>query len=293
MPIVIGYQDQVPSAVVSGGDYVSTLPLTNIQTDDLQEFARTSSLDLADTQFIIDLGALREIGLIVIGPINASPTLQYRVRGYADAAMTVLKYDTTQLEIESGTEIDWTDTNDWLEWEDVNFWLGIIPSEFADLPLYIIHAIPAADADDGVALRWKFELFDETNSDGYLEFKAMLFRVFRPQFNYAPDSNAFKFFFLEDTETSKGGRETFSEIAVGRTGRFVWPAIEEDEGFDEWMRIALLSRTSRRIFVVPEESDTGERLRLRAYPARFVDTPALAQLNVALGSTSIDVKEEI
>jgi hypothetical protein len=294
MPFCLGYQDYLQNAVVSGGSWVTTLPLTNVQTDDLQEVARTASLSSSDTQFTADLGAPKGVGMIVVGPINASPDFQYRIRAYSDAALTLTKLDTGLTSITSGAVIDWTVPGDWLEWEDVNFWSGITPSELSDLPLYLVETVPEASPTDGQAQFWKFEFFDAGNSAGYLDIGgAMLFRMFRPELNYAPDSNNFNFEFLQDTNESKGGRVTFSETAIRRQARFSWPNVSEDSGFDDWMRIALLSRLSRRIFVLPEETDTGDRLRLRAFPATFKSTPALAQLNVARGSTAVDVIEVI
>lgn len=292
MPFAIGYADYVPKSVVTGGSYLAALPISNIKTDDIEEVARTASLDPTDTQFNIDTGSIPAVGLIVIKVNNASPNLQYRVRSYSDAAMTSVSFDTTQTQIESGSQVDWSDPDTWLAWEDANFWTGIVPSEYGDLPFYIVVPIPAADASQGQVRYWKFEFFDETNIDGYLDFgSAMMFRIFRPQYNYAPDSNSSDLTFLQSMEESDGGRRTYEEKGLRRVVRFSWPVITEAEAFDDWMRIGLLSRTSRRIFILPEETETGDRLRLRAFPATFTKSPSIAQLNVSLGSTSVDAEE--
>lgn len=293
MPFVIGFNDYVPEAVVGGGGYVPELPLTNIQTDDLEEVARTSSLLPADTKFTVDLGTTKAIGIIAIKVNNASPDLTYRIRSYADAGLTTVQLDTGVLSIESGTVVDWTDTNDWLEWEDANFWSGITPSEYGDLPLYIIYTVPIAQISAATARFWLIELFDEDNPDTYLDIaSAMLFQIYRPEFNYEP-GGTFSFEFLQDENESKGGRRVFHEVGIRRQARFSWPSISEDAGFDNWMRIVLRSRTSRRIFIIPEDTETGDRLRLRAFPATFKTAPALAQLNIDRASTAIDVLEVI
>ena len=292
MPFAIGYSDYVPKSVVSGGSFVTSLPLSNIKTDDIEEVARTASLDPADTQFQIDTGSIPAVGLIVIKVNNASPNLEYRIRSYPDAAMTALSFDTTQTQIESGTQVDWSDPNTWLAWEDANFWTGIVPSQYGELPFYIVVPIPAASASQGLVRYWDFKFFDESNINGYLDFgSVMLFRIFRPQYNYAPDSNSSDLMFLQSMEESDGGRRTYEEKAIRRAVRFSWPVISEAEAFDEFMRIGLLSRTSRRIFILPEENETGDRLRLRAFPATFTKSPSIAQIKVSRGSTSVDAEE--
>lgn len=292
MPFALGYKDCVPTSVVSGGGWLPELPLSNIKTDDLEEVARSASLDPADTQFVIDTGAVPNVGMIVLKVPNASPNLQYRIRSFSDVGLTQMAFDSTLLQIESGTSVDWSDSSTWLAWEDPNFWTGIVPSEYGDLPLYIVSTIPAVDSAKGQNRYWLTELFDETNSDGHLDVASeMLLRIFRPEYNYAPDSNLFQPKFLKDTEESKGGRRTHNEIAIRRVSRFNWPMISEEEAFGQFARIGLLSRDSRPVFLLPEETDTGDRLRLRAFPATLNESPPIAQLNVALGSTSIDAEE--
>jgi hypothetical protein len=293
MPFAIVYQDYARNAVLGGGNFVSTLPRANLQTDDPRTVARTLSADADDTFITADLGAIRQIGGIVLGPTNASPGSSYRIRSYADAGMTVAKYDSGVKEL-SGAVVDWSDTNEWLEWEDPDFWLGLIPSDVEELPLYIVETIPAAQVGEGNAQWWKIELFDPGNAQGHIDIgRLVLGRVFRPVNNYEPGSNEFSFQWLTDVTESIGGLRTYWERGMRRSGRFSWPVVDESEAFDDWFRLGLRSGLSRQVFIIPEESDTGELLRKRAFLATLTKSPPLVQINLDLASTSIDAEEVI
>jgi hypothetical protein len=293
MPVVIGYQDYAAMATFGGAaSFVTGLPLTNVQDPDPRTVARTASADPADTQFTVNLGAARPVGLIAIGPLNMSPGSTGRIRGYSDAGMSSEVYDTGVLTVE-GTLIDWADTDEWLAWEDVDFWLGVSESEVAELPLYLIHVVPAASAAQATAQFWKVTLEDTANFDGYIDIGGVHFmRVHRPAWNYG-EGNSFELTWLTDVAESLGGLRTWWNRGMRRRLRLTWSALPQDEVFDDWFRIALKSRTDKPVFLVPEEGDDVTNMRKRAFLATLTATPAIQQIVHALAAVSIDAEEVI
>lgn len=286
MGFALVYENFADQGVLSGGAWL--MPAANLQDADLGAVARAGA---AGALVNVDLGGLKPVGGIVLGPTNLSPGATYRTRAYQDAAQTILAYDSGVLTVQ-GNAVDWSRPAAWLEWEDPNFWLGIVPTDAPELPFYVAHLIPAASSGAALAQFWRIEAADPGNPDGVIDFGRLLMgRIFRPSQNYAYDGNDFGIEPLVDITESLGGSEAFWDRGMRRTFRASWPTLPEAEAFDAWIRIALRARTSRQVFVVPEESDAEDLMRKRAFLARFRATPRLAQTFFQHAASSIDLQE--
>src|SRR5260221_31083 len=178
--IVILYENFADSGILSGGSWLSALPLANMQDPDIQKVARSSNATNAATLFTINLGSAQPVDGIALGPVNISPGATWRWRGYSDSGYSVLVYD-SGVQIASGSVIDWTGpSSGWLEWEDPGFWYGIAQA-LDELPQYLFHIAPTAQ----LVQYWKLEIFDAANANGFIQIGRLLIaRAFRPSINY-------------------------------------------------------------------------------------------------------------
>lgn len=79
---------------MSGGSWVPSLPITNLQDRQLQKVARTTSAALTATQFDIDLGQPRPIGVVALVNHNISVTGRVKITGATSAAAFVNLFTT-------------------------------------------------------------------------------------------------------------------------------------------------------------------------------------------------------
>lgn len=96
---IFGYRNFVDlsGTTLSGGDWRSSLPLSNIADRRLAKVARSVTDATADTQFDIDLGAARTVRALSLNAFNLSLSGTIRLRGYTGAGHTSEVYDSTAL----------------------------------------------------------------------------------------------------------------------------------------------------------------------------------------------------
>ena len=283
---VVLFENDADTATLSGGSYRSTLPRTNMQTADIRTVARTTDAANASTMVKVDLGAIKQIDGVALGPINASPGATYRVRSYSDSSFSTLKYDSGTRTL-PGTVVTSTD----LEWEDSGFWYGLnTETLLPELPVFLIEIIPAASLTLAQQQFWKIEIFDSANASGYLDIgRLFMGRAFRPAINYDED-NGFGLSALTDMVESLGGKRTYFERGIRRTLRLSFKYLTETEAFGDAFRMAVKARDSRQIFIVPDYGDTTY-LQERSFLATFKTIPSIQQLLVSRGATAIDAEE--
>ncbi len=263
-----------------------TLPLTNLQTADINQVARSSDALNASTKFKINLGSVAPVDGVAFGPCNLSPGATWRWRGYSDAAYTSLIYD-SGIQTTSGAIIDWTDPANWLEWEDAGFWLGISDfAQFSELPQFFYHIAPEAQS----LQYWQLEIFDTTNPDGFVEIgRLVIARAFRPTNNYS-EGNATGLIALTDVEESLGGLRSYFERGLRRTFQATFPRLPESELFDDVFRLMLRAGISKQVFIVPDPADDEFGGR-RSFLATLKQPPIIQQLLLADGSTALEFEE--
>lgn len=291
MPFALIYQNFADNAVLGGTAFLSSLPATNMQDPDIGVVARTTAV--TETTITVDLGNSRPVGGVVLGPINIGPGGQWRIRSYADVALSDLQYD-SGLKTRSGTLMDWADVPHWLEWEDDNFWDGVLSDDLSELPFFIVEAIAAASASAATAQFWKIDLIDPSNAQGYFNVGRLLMgRIYRPSLNFAPDNNDFAVQWLSDVGETLGGFRAWWVRAMRRTWRMAWPSLPEDEAWSDWFQIAIKSRIDQHVFVIPDEADDEALMRKRAILATLKQSPSIALANVSRAALALDAEEVI
>lgn len=281
---VLLYENFADSGIFSGGSWLAALPLTNMQDQDVELVARSTNATAASTKFTVNLGRVRAVDGIAFGPTNITPGASWRARGYSDAALTILVYD-TGTQIVSGDIIDWSDVDEWLEWEDPGFWYGLAET-LDELPQFFYHVTAAAQS----AQYWLIEIIDPTNADGAIDIGRLLIaKAFRPSINYG-EQNDLSLMPLTDTEESLGGKRVYWERGIRRAYRCTFGMLEEGEIFGDAFRMQLRSGISRQVFVVPDPDDETFGSR-RSFLATFKQLSPLQQLLIAAGTTAVDLEE--
>jgi hypothetical protein len=280
------YENFADDGIFVSGFGSWTLPLTNLQTADINQVARSSSATNTSTKFKIDLGNVSPVDGLAFGPCNLSPGATWQWRGYSDAAYTSLIYDSGVQTI-SGEVVDWTDTASWLEWEDSGFWLGISDfAQFSELPQFFYHITPITKS----AEYWLLEIFDTANSDGFVEIgRLVIARAFRPSNNYS-EGNSTGLIPLTDVEESLGGLRSYFERGLRRTFQATFPRLPESELFNDVFRLMLRAGISKQVFIVPDPDDDSFGQR-RSFLATLKQPPVIQQLLLADGSTALEFEE--
>ncbi len=93
-------RNRIDGATLSGGSWVATLPLTNLQDRRLSKVSRSSADSLAAAQFAADLGAEYHTRVVSLHGHNLSTAANVRVRGYQ--ARTFARADTATYVNEDG-----------------------------------------------------------------------------------------------------------------------------------------------------------------------------------------------
>ena len=105
--ITLAWQNRTDEGTLSGGSWLSTLPLTNLQNRQVQKVARSSAATTASTQFQIDLGQPRAIGVVALVVHNISVSGYARISG-SDSAAAFINLLTFPADF---TNAAWTKTN--------------------------------------------------------------------------------------------------------------------------------------------------------------------------------------
>lgn len=282
--IRIIYDNFAEAGIVSGGSWLTGMPLTNMFDQALGLVARSTNATTGSTQFKIDLGIVPVVGGVAVGPTNLSPGAQYRVTSYFDAGFSVLAYDSGTKFIQ-GTTVDSLD----LEWENPDFWYGIDPT--LQLAPWIIEIVP--DDQVGVtsaAQYWKVEMIDPENADGFVEVGyCIIGRTFRPSLNY-DENNSFTRIELTDTIEALGGHRDYWHRGSRRSLKVTWWRLDEPEGWGDVYRMMTTLGTHQPMFVVPDPDD-DENLQKRSFLATFANSPELRLIIQDGVTTGFDLEE--
>ncbi len=223
--VALCYPNYTDLGTLSGGTYTAGLPLNNAKNRIFAKKARTTNLTAANTLFNLALARVRPVGCVAIAAHNFSATSTVRIRVYAEIAQTTLLYD-------SGVISVWPavyDSSSELEWEYNNFWEGTLDEtdRAAFTPLFThIFEIQIAESI-------KVEIFDSTNTAGYVEFgRIFVSDVFQPAINMIYGVE-FGYENATEIESALDTTEYFDRKRQKRTATFQFDALSESEAFQK------------------------------------------------------------
>jgi hypothetical protein len=215
---------------LSGGSWEADLPLTNLQDRRLHKVARSTNDDAASTQFNIDLGVARSVGLLALPKHNLSAGATVQWKGGTSAGDDDV-YDSGALALTfSGVSAE--------DRDGINF----------------AHVHIPATAQS--ARHWTCEIVDTSNADGYVELgRLVIAGAYTPTINMNVGA---KLGLETDTERSvtDGGAAVFNAKPVRRNAMFVLDHLTTAEAMDSAWKLQRKAGTAEQVFFVFDKSDT-------------------------------------
>jgi hypothetical protein len=229
--VTLCYPNRVNESVLSGGSWLTTLPLNNIKDRVMSKVARSTNLTLSSTQFNITLAQERSVDVLALANHNFSSSAKIRVRFYADIGATILLEDSGWYDVWKSI-IPTQDT----EWEFDNWWDGKPRQD--DINLYtklVVYRLSETRTPKFI----KVEVDDEGNSDGYIKIgRLFISKAWQPEYNasygisYGHSTNA-----DIDTAMDTNRTEYFRQYTPKRTVSFSLEQIDEEAGFQRILRM--------------------------------------------------------
>lgn len=135
--LILGFPNRADAATYQGGNWLASLPISNVGIREQWKVAR--SVNLTNTSWQMDLGRVTNLRVFALANHNLSLTATWRILIGSQAGGSDI-YD-------SGNQAVWTmsfDT-DMLEWESASFWEGAVddPTDYQGYPFLAIHALPS------------------------------------------------------------------------------------------------------------------------------------------------------
>ena len=158
---LIGWPNRAPTAAFSGGNWLPSLPLTNLRNRQLWQVARSTNAANVSTQFTMDLGSEAILRCFAFPGSNLSKNARYRVQlgttlGGNDVHDTMWN-PAWQLSFDSELPM----------WQAKSYWAGAVdkPKAYIGNPYAVIHTFP-----DWFRARFVRVLIDDSaNPDGYVQ----------------------------------------------------------------------------------------------------------------------------
>lgn len=281
--ILLAWQNRIDTATLSGGSWNASLPLNNVKSIVYQKVARTSNLALANTQFAIDFGKARPVGVLALLAHSISESGRFRVNGNDTASFTSPAYNSGWIDcFPSGTL-----PPDVLNWEDDNFWFGrLSQDDLANLQSPIVHVLSSEQN-----LRyWRVEIDDGFNADGYIDIGRVVFaRAWRPGLNYSYGADT-SYFDNSPSVTTLSGTEYFDERPRGRAFQFTLDALTDTETYNYALEMQRIAGVVNEVLIIPDSEETG-LIPLRAFAGRLTALNGIKVTQPTRHSASFEIKE--
>ncbi|WP_306603940.1 hypothetical protein [Azonexus sp.] len=252
--ITLGLANYIDEAVLTGGAWMGTLPLSNVQNRRLSRVARSANALAASTKFDIALSKARRVRCLALIVHNLSVSSTVRVLADDEASFATPLYD-------SGAVAMWpsgTISDDLLEWEDDNFWLATVSQEaVAGYQAPFIHLLPAAIP----ARYWRVEINDTANPDGWVHIgRVYIADAWTPDYNLEY-GNDLSFEDVSAVETSLASEEFFEARRKRRKFRFNLPRLSINEGYQQALDLERRAGTTGEVLVVADPDDVQNGVR--------------------------------
>lgn len=243
--IQLGWKNYADSAVLSGGSWTTTLPLSNLQRVSRALPARSANALAASTKINIDLQFVRGFRGIGLLRHTGSQTATYEITaGTTPGGSDVYASGALQM-------WDATPTLD-LAWEDPNWWLGTLNAEDIEgYPIDLIH-----DIGSNIRARYlTIQITDTGNPAGYFQAARLLIMpLYSPpvtfslgaRFGWEPRSEA---------KESLGGVTYFDRKTSVRVFRFGLPVLARSDTYGQILELQRIAGNSGEVLVIQDADD--------------------------------------
>lgn len=282
--VSMAWPNIIDETTVSGGSWMASLPVTNVQNNRISKVARSANALLASTLLNIDMGATpSSIGLLALVVHNLSASAKVRIRADDAADFATPTYDSGWLNVWPVGIIP----QNLLEWEEDNFWLGTVSQNaIAGYRAPFTHYLPTA-----LPMRyWRIEIDDTGNSDGWVQIgRVFLGKVWSPAYNMTygmsigySDASA--------SESSLTGEEFFDVRTRYRVHKFDLGFLSKEEALTYVLAMQQQLGTSGELLISADRSD-AENVPRTCFLGRMVSMAPVTAAFYQGWTTSFDIRE--
>lgn len=287
---LISWPNHADASTLSGGSWLSTLPLNNLKSRFKTQVARSTNLSEASLVINSDLGRSRYVTSLALIGHNLSTNATVRIRYWSDDNMEVLVYDSGYVDVWPR----WYDTLD-LRWADDNFWTGrVSQSQLGNMPSIFFH-IPQVSAFDprSQAVRAvTFNIKDDYNTDGYVQ----VGRLYLSE-NWTPVRNMSYGVTIawndpSVVDVSLDGTEYYEQRPKFRTVAFTLDNMEYAEGVNKALLMGTDRGVTKDVLFIFDPSDP-KLLQQRSFIGRLTQLNPLEHPRFNRTSMAFALKEII
>lgn len=223
--LILGYNNLIDSATLSGGSWHASYPLANLKSRVLAKKARSNNDLAASTVINVDLGIARKVQAFGAIASNLSATnATIRLRGSNDSSFASSAYDSGLL----ATTVQTPDVT--LAW---------------DTPVTVRY--------------WRLEIADTLNTSGYLEIgRLFLGQALRAGDNYSKGAEL-GYQSRSTVVTSLGGVEYFDRVNNRRTFNFVFDWLTAPEAYQTVLEVQKLADITEEVLLLADHEDNSYR----------------------------------
>lgn len=284
------WPNRIDAATLSGGSWLSALPLSNVKSRFRAAVARSSDLDESSLEINIDLGSKKYITSVAIAGHNLSATASVRFRAFSDAAMTTAIYDSGYVDAWPR----WYDTLQ-LRWSDENFWSGrITEAQRAAMPALWLHMISNGTfVANATSMQYaKINFKDDANEDGHIQ----LSRVFMAE-DFCPVTNFVYGATLgwsdpSTVDTALDGTEYFESRTKYREVLFQLKYMSLSEGANKALMMTL-DRGITKDFLFVFDPSNQQLMQQRSFIGRMSELSPLEYAMFSRNNMQFKLKEMI
>lgn len=295
---MIGFPNRIDDAAVSGGTWVSTLPLANIKSRVLGKVARTTSAATAATQFDADLSTtsmvvgalgLQSFGESAFGDAGGSGF----VVSYGAPAVRIVAAVNHNLTITATARVRGSTVSDFSTTVYDSGWINAWPYAYTaeqreGFTATFVHILSA----DTSARYWRVEFDDTANPAGYIEVgRVFIGPSWSPAINISFGAEL-GWNTTTDVQQSASGVEYFYHRAPYRVQNVKMDFLTIDEGMANAFEIQRLAGIDAEVFWIYDPDDTTHALR-RRFLGRLQTLSPVIHPYFEFTSTAFSIKEII
>lgn len=280
--IGLSFQNLSDAATLSGGSWVTTLPLSNLQQTLMAKVARSTNVVNASTLIRIDLLATNvNIRLMALIRHNFSSSATYQIYAGTTPGGSNVYNSGIPLPVWPPVFLPGD-----LEFEFDSWWLGyVIDSNIANYPASLWH-----DAGQNYQARyWSIQINDTTNAAGYVQMSRLwMGQLWIPPHSY--EYGATTIWEARDVEAqSLGGVLYYDPRPSARVFSFSLGALTHQEAFGVIFEIQRVVKNSQQIVVIPDMDD--QYFFKRNLLGRLRKMDPIKQLTWKIHQAGFDVEE--
>lgn len=278
----LAWGNLIDTSIISGGDWVSTLPLANLKNRTLARVARSNGIATTATWFDIDLGPDKTWQVLSLIGHNLSLSARYRIRASELSSFSTTSHDSGWLDVWPAIY----DEDD-PQWDDVNWWEGTYSeAERTGYTWTLIHKLGSA-----VMARFvRVEIDDPFNSNSFIQVgRVFIANGWTPSTGIAVSSS----FGVEDDSAivpAYGGAEFYDELPRYRVARPIFQALDNKEAYGRAFELMRQAGRTREVLLQWNSDDTIHAIR-RSFVGRLRQLSPIEHPYSMLDSVAFEIKE--